>query len=73
MFSTQFLTLNYLLYSPTDAALQFLKRLTPFIHVYYRQYTDQQSTDTLNWYAADCYEQLNGQVVSWVSTDIPTK
>ena len=29
-FSTQLLTLNYLLYSPTDAAPQFLQKLTPF-------------------------------------------
>ena len=29
-FSTQLLTLNYLLYSTTDAAPQFLKKLTPF-------------------------------------------
>ena len=30
-FSTQLLTLNYLLYSPTDAAPQFLQKLTSFI------------------------------------------
>ena len=29
-FITQLLTLNYLLYSTTDAAPQFLKKLTPF-------------------------------------------
>ena len=29
MFSTQLLTLNYLLYSTTDAAPQFLQKLTP--------------------------------------------
>ena len=28
--TTQLLTLNYLLYSPTDAAPQFLQKLTPF-------------------------------------------
>ena len=32
MFSTQLLTLNYLLYSPTETAPQFLWQLTPFIH-----------------------------------------
>ena len=31
MFSTQLITLNYLLYSPTDAAPQFLEKITPFI------------------------------------------
>ena len=29
MFSTKLLALNYLLYSPTDAAPEFLQRLTP--------------------------------------------
>ena len=31
---TQLLTLNYLLYSPTDRAPQFLQKLTPFIKQY---------------------------------------
>ena len=32
MFSTKLLALNYLLYSPTDAAPEFLQRLTPIYH-----------------------------------------
>ena len=32
-FSTHLLTLNYLLYSPTSAAPQFLQKLTPSIYM----------------------------------------
>ena len=35
-FSTQLLTLNYLLYSTTDAAPQFLKKLTPFTKAWFQ-------------------------------------
>ena len=35
MFSTQLLTLYYLLYSPTEAAAQFLQKLSPFIQIFY--------------------------------------
>ena len=49
MFSTQLLTLNYLLYSPTNTAPQFFDKLTPLMHLIARLHTGRQSIERFTY------------------------